>query len=479
MRQLCLAAAVLATACAPEVGSDPPRANPPSVTIEPSAPLDAVPAVVRITVAGHPAEEIALFTGELSEYHSGRLRRGDLPKTLVDRIVPAITYATPTGAVLAPARALTGLARYTLGALGVGTFAVIQVRPEGPPLLSRRWPMPDAAADTGLAVYCAYDPLVPDGFWEQVVLQPGSVRAEVRAGAGSSSVLPRHCLSLRFETQAEADLVPPPEIAGLVLDPSPLLLREQQSPPHLPCPADWQVLSVGCLQVQDDRVTYRSAYGPAAIALESPGVGAVVAVQPGEEATIKGFTPGSSAQLHVFEVATGVAQQESSLIVHMAAATAHPLLSEVYANAVGPEPQQEWIEIYNDGLAAWAMSGAVLQDAGGKIDLPQAELAPGAFSLIVNESYEPNSLTDLPPAAGTLLVRVPDLGTNGLSNAGEPLVLFDPAGGLLSRFPSLKHSKQGVSAARRPGTVSHAPGDFGLSSDPGASPGAPNLVEAP
>ena len=66
-------------------------------------------------------------------------------------------------------------------------------------------------------------------------------------------------------------------------------------------------------------------------------------------------------------------------------------------------------------------------DSTGATALPAETLPKGAFALVVREDYVADSLDDLPPAPGTLLLRVPRLG-NGLSNSGEALRLEAPGG---------------------------------------------------
>src|SRR5262249_38977375 len=87
-------------------------------------------------------------------------------------------------------------------------------------------------------------------------------------------------------------------------------------------------------------------------------------------------------------------------------------------------------------------------DIGGKTALPAATLPPGAFALVVNEAFVEDDDIDPRPAKGTLLLRVPKLGNDGLKNEGEPLKLLGPSGAILSRFPAVPKVKPGQSAPR-------------------------------
>src|SRR5690606_36652238 len=104
------------------------------------------------------------------------------------------------------------------------------------------------------------------------------------------------------------------------------------------------------------------------------------------------------------------------------------VVNEVYADANGPEPEMEWVELANAGTSAAQLAGYVLEDVGGQTELPYAELAPGAYALVVNESYQEDTDFDLAFDPCALVIRVPRLGKNGLSNAGELVRLRLPAG---------------------------------------------------
>jgi hypothetical protein len=95
-------------------------------------------------------------------------------------------------------------------------------------------------------------------------------------------------------------------------------------------------------------------------------------------------------------------------------------ITEVLANAAGPEPQQEYVELRNMSDQPVAMAGLRIEDAKGGDDLPAETLAGGAYALVVTSSYDPNQGQDPAPRAGTLLLRVDTrIGSDGLSNGGE------------------------------------------------------------
>jgi len=95
-------------------------------------------------------------------------------------------------------------------------------------------------------------------------------------------------------------------------------------------------------------------------------------------------------------------------------------ITEVLANAAGPEPAQEFIELRNLGPEAVSLAGLRLEDSKGGDDLPAETLAPDGYALVVASGYDPAQGQDPAPRAGTLLVRVDTrIGSDGLANGGE------------------------------------------------------------
>src|SRR6185369_6311977 len=100
------------------------------------------------------------------------------------------------------------------------------------------------------------------------------------------------------------------------------------------------------------------------------------------------------------------------------------VVTEVLANPAGTEPAQEYVEIRNLGDETLSLEGLLVQDSRGGDMLPAAELAAGAYALIVTSAYDPQSGADPAPRPGTMLVRVDSrIGTDGLSNGGEAVRL--------------------------------------------------------
>lgn len=119
-------------------------------------------------------------------------------------------------------------------------------------------------------------------------------------------------------------------------------------------------------------------------------------------------------------------------------AAARVVITEVLANPAGPEPSQEWVELQNLSDAPVNLSAWILDDNDdgvGRNTLPASELGPGQHAVVVGPKYSENNPADPSPAAGTLLLRLQStLGAGGLANAGEPIVLRDPRGQLISAY---------------------------------------------
>jgi hypothetical protein len=100
------------------------------------------------------------------------------------------------------------------------------------------------------------------------------------------------------------------------------------------------------------------------------------------------------------------------------------VVTEVLANAAGPEPAQEYVELRNLGTEPVPLAGLRIEDSKGGDDLPGETLAAGGYALVVTSGYDPAQGQDPAPRAGTLLLRVDSrIGADGLSNGGEAVKL--------------------------------------------------------
>ncbi|HEY3236916.1 MAG TPA: lamin tail domain-containing protein [Polyangiaceae bacterium] len=454
-------------------------------SIEPQSPLDAAPAVLRLKVQmpeldGGPAPE--LFAGTLSRVDVARVERDDLTKALTARSIVCQKWRDEkSGAwVLAPEHPLGAGESFSITGRGhglIGQFSVA-VKPERN-LLSRLWPPADLGRGAQHVVFCAEAPLMLPA--ADVELAPLGVGAAVRPGADLDGFIAAdRCVHMtpQGHLPESSVVVPPPAVGRVALDPAPLLTLSGPATSHIECGADELPIGPGCARVGDDRVVIRSASQPLLWLIRADRSTVVQPLQPGGFVVAGSLEPDTQYELRAATVDLAATLEPWALSLRMLPIQERVVLNEVLANPAGPEPAQEWVELVNDGLKPVSLGGWLLEDTGGSAALPDFELLPQSFVLIVGQDYAADGVYDLPPADGVAILRVPKLAKNGLSNLGEPLALREPSGTVVSRFPALAAPKSGVSAARRyPWSQDDDPSAFALHAAPGASPGAPNAVE--
>lgn len=454
----------------------------PWVAVDPALDGGATPPVARFRIradADGGLDEPMLFVGELGSYYVGRIKSGELPSTLLQRQIPALAWSEPGSSVLAPSTPLSPDTLVSLASRARGLIGTVPVADDGVPILRRLWP--PAGGGGAIAVYCGAAGDAPGGE-SDVVLDPGAVPAHAAPGVAGSGLELDRCVTLRVVGGADAGapnraLVPPPRIGGAALDPAPLGGAAADPAPPVVCTPGEIAFGPGCADVQDDRVVVRSPADARLWCVESANVAVVERVAPGTRFVVRGFSPLRPARvdLVVLDPAGDVYRETFEIVTRPAAP--HVVLSEVLANAAGAEPAQEWVELVNDGSDAVDVAGWVLADSAGESELPSAMLQPGAYALVVRDGFVRDDGADVPVPPEVPLIVVPEIGKNGLSNAGEPLELRDATGQVISRFPAASASKGGVSIARRdPWSLDDDATAFGRHGGDGASPGAPNVL---
>jgi hypothetical protein len=470
----------VATGCGPP--PLPPRGDPPVVSLEPTAPLDAAKAVLRVHVSGLSGVDpnaLMLFRGELDSYYSARIRSVAIPDTLGERRVPSVAWGgAGTDLVLAPAERLVPGETYGIAALGRGALGHLVVDIAQPDYAARLWPPADSLQGGRRWVFCGEAAMPPPG--DAVLLEPARVLATAGAGADRTGASADRCLRLDLATKpAEGLVVAPPELGGIALDPSPTTLGvSAASEDAPPCASVEAPIGPGCARVLDDRIVVRNGSAPLLWVFDDTTSSVVVSMAPGEEFTIGGLAPRTRRLLagSVTDLAGNETPFEAGFTT--LPPLSHLVLNEVLANPSGPEKAGEWIELVNDGTTAVDLEGWSLEDAGRKVPLPKGTLEPGAYALLVSAAYDVTSNEDVAPAEGTLILRLSELGSGGLSNEGERLRLEDAKGTIVSQFPALGAPKPGVSIARRlPSLADDDKTAFGASAPPGASPGSANVLD--
>jgi hypothetical protein len=444
----------------------------------------ALPLVVRFHVSSaHPiSEPVWLVRGTVSSRDIKSLAAGQPSKALAERQVRTLQWDEEGAAVVAPVVKLVAGTGYSLVVPRLGWSRVFETMAQDPlPYLARVWPAPDSAAGVDFAIWCLIEPslgVAAPGPATPTILYPGGVAGWIHPGAlegyGPGCIRWRAGVNL-----PKGPLVPPP-LAMLAdgvaarLEPTPLEQLAPTGPAGQPdCTPGMQPMGPCCAKVHDDRIALHCdkawwlALGAASLrwtGLVSPSRPAVVRRLPADARVQISLTALDMAGLRLDwsgEVVTGPPQ-------------AHVVINEVMANPAGPEPQQEWVELYNDGTEAADLLGWSLEDAGGSTKLTPCRLDAGQYALVVNAGYDASSWVDRPAVPGTQIVRVARLGVDGISNAGEPLRLRTVQGDVVSSVPALASPKQAVSIAR---AVPEAPDNLEASFvrlEGGGTPGAPN-----
>ena len=455
-----------------------------AVALEPDASPSAAPPVLRLKVELPPgtpgsASALALYQGELDSYHLRRIEKQDLPKTLLERRMPSRAWAEADGGVLvlAPTVPLAAGGTYSLASPDLGLVATVRIREAGAlPLLGRAWPPPDAAGGARHAVYCS-DGGAPTAAAD-VELAPGHVPARMAPGVGSAGVGRGACVHLSSGTLPDGGtFMPPPRASDIALDPAPLENRAVAWPAPPDCPAGESHFGPGCAEVQDDRIVVRTPSAPLFWAIATPGAMTLRGAAADARFVVRGLTVSATQPLELTAIDVGGEERHSSFELSTFGARPHVVINEVLANSLGPEPTEEWVELVNDGTTAVDLDSWTLSDIGGGSVLPAHVIEPHAFVLVVRDDFVRDDGLDPAAPPGLALLRVPEIGSHGLSNAGEPLELDDASGRVMSRFPAVPKPKAGVSVARRhPWSLDDDPRSFGLSAGKGASPGAPNRL---
>jgi hypothetical protein len=468
------------------------------VSVEPEAPLDAVPRVLRVHVRapggaeGLEPDGFVLVRGELGAAHLSQLARGAPSKALRERMVPALAWAVgPSEVVLAPTEALALGEIHTVASGGPKLAVELVVASEDPvPLASLAWPPAGRSPHGEIGIWCGDAPLGVGPV--RIALAPDDRGAWLLPGALAGGFADERCVRLELEAaggaardEPAAERLVPPLLfdakgeAAVRLEPI-ALARGDGLAAAVPLGCGEALrFGPGCARVLDDRVEIAPPAVPVfwsmRVEWHAGSAQWSLASQAGRAFVLGGLPADTEVSFWIGTLDPSGAAASAWAHARTLPPMPHVVLNEVMANPLGPEPEQEWVELYNDGAVAAELEGYVLSDVGGASELPAATLAPGAFALVVEDGFDALSPFDTPAAPGTLLVRVGKLGKNGLSNQGEPLELRDAAGAVVSRFPPKPKPKAGHSVARiAPGAPDGDPASFARTETP--TPGAANVL---
>lgn len=465
---------LLVLGCEPSLSTPPSKAEPPPIRLEvyPPAPLDEIASVTHLRlVGGASADGVALVSGEVGPRHLDQIADGELSKALTERLVPVGVWAEGDDLVVAPRTALAPGERFDLVVASREIVFPLMVSPAALAPLPRLFPPAGATSGSAEAVYCGEAALA--AIDESAALLPrGPVGRFVTSSPGGGAA---GCL--RF-TSAEGgragEWIPPPVVAAsLPLDPTPIHVAQEpgSGPTAIACEAGDATFGPGCARVEDDRIVVKSPEAPVLWVVSAETVDSVFVTESGAEVTVFGLPPDQEVQLRVETLDLQGVWTDGRVTVRTLPARPRFVLNEIYANPIGPEPQQEWVEIVNDGSAAGDLGACRFEDIGGEVALPAAWLGPGGFAVVANVGFDLAGEYDEAPAPSATLLLVEKLGKNGLSNSGEPMKLVC-GDGASSRTPAEPKPKPGMSLARAtPGAPDSDPTSFALTAP---TPGAAN-----
>ena len=220
------------------------------------------------------------------------------------------------------------------------------------------------------------------------------------------------------------------------------------------CASDEHAFELGCMLISDRSIALRVAASEPFALRAVAGERSWAAIAPAAEVAvlIDELEPGERLELDLeLKDSTGNAlRHRASLATHADLATLS--ITEVLADPIGAEPEQELVELWNFGQTQVRLDGIALSDQAsepGAMLSSDLALDPDARVLLVADAFDPAAGGDVAIPPGTPLVRVGKaLGRAGLANRGEPLFLRDGMGRRLSAAPALPAPSAGICIAR-------------------------------
>jgi len=389
------------------------------------------------------------------------LAQGKIPEELQEKRVPLLVTGQPESLVLWARVRLKASAVYSIIALGAGIVATFQTTAEEMPLLSRLGPSHVHQGDW--VPYC----LPPENEFHATASPPelewpegGAV--EYRLGLGSSKIASRRCVE--FHVSSTASLVMPPvQFLGGEVEPEVLSVESGE-----PLPRDGQTETIraspwGAIEVSEE------ADFSALRIQDDDGQTREVVAEAGR-ARLGGARPQATCVVD-YIISDKLGRREGQEQLLLGSGAPHFVISEVFADPHGAEPEGEWVELMNVGNVAGSLVGYTLASDHSEWSLPDATLEPGAFGLVVRDDFSLDpELDEIPDATA---VRVP-AGNLTLKNSGVPLSLLTPDRVQVADFPAFP-GKSGVSVARLDPLLEGS-SVLGLHEEPGSSPGGANRL---
>lgn len=245
------------------------------------------------------------------------------------------------------------------------------------------------------------------------------------------------------------------------------------------CALDERLIGVGCVLEQDDTIVLRARLDSPALVTSALGSATATSItRAGDVRLVFGsLSPGVADRLVVERRSLSGALESSTHDVSTCHTLPRIVIDEIRADSVGPEPAQEYVELWNLEPFTVDLSGYRLTDDEARIGdtlPPGSLLPPGARALVVADTFNALDARDVQPAPGVPLFRIgASLGSGGLTNSGEPLILRDTEGRRVSEAPVIAAPGPGRCVSRTtPFARAPGPADYAPSQGGGCTPGA-------
>jgi len=208
------------------------------------------------------------------------------------------------------------------------------------------------------------------------------------------------------------------------------------------CGMDERRVGPTCVLADDERVVIRvEASGPARFFVDAAGRRtSAVAPRGTARLVLEGLAPDQRLTLTLALLDLAGRQVRTRLEVETTPPLAPIGITEARIDPRGPEPAQEYVELLNSGAMPIDLAGYTLADREDRVGdvVERSAIVPmGGRALLVANGFDPGHPADPSVPPGVPLVRMgPSLGSGGLSNAGEPLILRDEEGRRISAAPA-------------------------------------------
>jgi len=433
------------------------------------------------TGTGQPLPDALVVRGELSNKDLQAWAQGAPSPSLLRRTVTAWSWTSAEGdLVVAPTEAFESGETVSVALPAIGWTRAWSVEADELPRWEQVWPV-QGSGWAAWAVWCASS---TSAGWAEAGEQERWLGVGPTRGLLGQGMLPgfgEDCVRWTPRGEPLGNVLMPPPMVDLGqgrrvrIEPKPIGASAEASPPTRPpaCAEGMMEAGPGCARILDDRVLLFGHSTPALIGIELAGKRYSGIPTQQVPLVVRGLAPDSLQEGWMVFVDAWGRQYEGPVTWRTAEREPHVVINEVMANPAGKEPDQEWVELYNDGQDSVDLGMWQLEDIGLAAVLPSFVLEPGAYALVVNDTFAAAGWTDRPPAAGTPLLRVPHLGKSGLSNSGEPLRLVRADGVVASVVPAMASPHPSVSLARIVPDASDTPGSF-MSCRDGGTPGESN-----